>query len=97
MRLLHQLYAGDRAANSLAQKLASREVRTVSNGIFHAYVVSMCRIAFASEPPWVEKAGTKLHNQLESVAVLAADLVDLVLAPNETDEIFELFGEEGES
>ena len=97
VRLLHQLYAGDRAANSLAQKLASREVRTVSNGIFHAYVVSMCRIAFASEPPWVEKAGTKLHNQLESVAVLAADLVDLVLAPNETDEIFELFGEEGES
>ncbi|WFC97772.1 hypothetical protein MYAM1_000491 [Malassezia yamatoensis] len=98
-RLLHQLYAPEsNAGRGLAEKLLSPQTQTVLNGIRHAFIVAMGRIAFAQEPTWLsrraghdqEQSQSRMRSQLENAAMLAGDLIDLVLSPSETDEIYEL-------
>ena len=96
IRLLHQLYAPpDGPARNLVQKLLSPAAQAALNGIFYTFVVAVCRVAFAGDP-----RSTDARGALESVAgawpltALAADLVDLVLAPHESDEIYELLADE---
>ncbi|WFD41859.1 hypothetical protein MPSI1_000495 [Malassezia psittaci] len=98
-RLLHQLYAPEsNAGRGLAEKLLSPQTQTVLNGIRHAFIVAMGRIAFAQEPTWLSRRGghdheqsqSRMRSQLENAAMLAGDLIDLVLSPSETDEIYEL-------
>lgn len=100
-RLLHQLYAPETSAGrSLAEKLLSAQAQAILNGIRHAFVVAMGRIAFAREPAWLAasmdpaESRNRLRSQMENAAVLAGDLIDLVLSPTETDEIYELLTEE---
>lgn len=65
----------------------------------------MGRIAFAREPGWLvqeteesdSKARNRMRSQLENAAMLAGDLIDLVLSPSETDEIYELLAEDPKS
>lgn len=103
-RLLHQLYTPETSAGrGLAEKLLSTQAQAILNGIRHAFVVAMGRIAFAREPSWLHidvpgsatQERSRMRSQLENAAVLAGDLIDMVLSPSETDEIFELLAEEG--
>ena len=98
-RLLHQLYAPETSlGRGLAEKLLSTQAQAILNGIRHAFVVSMGRIAFAQTPSWLADDGdaepvperSRMRSQLENAAMLAGDLIDLVLSPSETDEIYEL-------
>ncbi|PKI84844.1 hypothetical protein MVES1_001122 [Malassezia vespertilionis] len=99
-RLLHQLYMPEtHAPRNLAEQLLSPQVQAMLNGIRHAFVVAMGRIAFAREPEWLadgdalDATRQRRRGQLENAAALAGDLVDLILSPTETDEIYELLTE----
>lgn len=89
VRLLHQLYA---PARNLVEKLLAPAAQAALNGIFYTFVVAVCRVAFAGEPR-AACAGAR-RAWLAADAALAADLVDLVLAPHESDEIFELLADD---
>lgn len=102
-RLLHQLYTPETSAGrSLAEKLLSTQAQAILNGIRHAFIVAMGRTAFAREPSWLSvhapggdsQERSRMRSQLENAAVLAGDLIDLVLSPSETDEIYELLAED---
>ena len=92
VRLLHRLYApADAPARNLVEKLLSPAAQAALNGIFYTFVVAVCRVAFAGEP---RAAVGARRARLAADAALAADLVDLVLAPHESDEIFELLADD---
>ncbi|WFD30276.1 hypothetical protein MSPP1_001293 [Malassezia sp. CBS 17886] len=99
-RLLYQLYGAE--ARNLAEKLLSPSAQAMLNGIRYAFIVAMGRIAFACEPEWLVRLPggaqrTRLQSQLENTAALAGEMVEMVLSPGETDEIYELLAEEADA
>ena len=88
-RLLGVLYQSHNTM--LSRKLEQQEANSMLVGIRQTFIVAMNRLAFASEPEWHGP-----QPQLEAIADLAANLVDMVLSPDETDAIFDLLADEGE-
>ena len=99
VQFLHDLYMPEGiATRNLAEKLVSAQAQAVLNGVRYAFIVALGRIAFANEPDWLthDTQAHRRRTQLECAAMLASDLIDSVLSPNETDEIYELLAEEAE-
>lgn len=99
VQFLHDLYMREGiATRNLAEKLVSAQAQSVLNGVRYAFIVALGRIAFATEPDWLahDTQAHRMRTQLECAAMLASDLIDSVLSPNETDEIYELLAEEAE-
>lgn len=108
-QFLHDLYMPEGiAVRHLAEKLDSPQAQAVLNGVRPACIVALGRIAFASEPDWLthtmpvphdthaQTRRTRMQTQLECAAAYASDLIDSILAPNETDEMYELLAEDTE-
>ncbi|WFD19462.1 hypothetical protein MCAP1_001692 [Malassezia caprae] len=104
---LHGLFLPEgQPPRPLAERLLAPQVQSVLHGVRHAFVVAIARIAFASEPDWLVLPGLtepaaverrhRMRTQLESASALASELIDVVLAPSETDEIYELLADEGD-
>ena len=99
VQFLHDLYIPEGiATRNLAEKLVSAQAQAVLNGVRYAFIVALGRIAFANEPDWLmhDTQAHRRRTQLECAAMLASDLIDSVLSPNETDEIYELLAEDAE-
>lgn len=102
-RLLAQLYLVDvddedetrvmaRPAD-LAKKITGHECQALLNGVQHCFVVGVGRVAYAEEPGWVGEAERKA---LGEVGPLASELLNLVLAPDENDALWEALEDEDE-
>lgn len=96
----------------LSKMLNSPGMQFVLNGVRHSFVIALSFIAFASEPEWMEivpmekmeqddvyePEGEDARMMLNDVNELAAELLELVLSPDEIEACWEaLADEEGEN
>ena len=94
IRLLCQLYIYPERPTNLAKKLQSHEAHLTLNGIKHCFILAVSRIAFAPEPDYFDAKASQL---LGTVNENAADLLELVLSPEEMESAWEMLnGEEEE-
>lgn len=63
------------------------------NGIKHCFILAISRVAFAPEPDWVDAISS---HQLSTVNEVAADLLELVLSPEEMESAWEMLNDEEE-
>lgn len=70
----------------LAQKILGHQCQALLNGIQHCFVVGLGRVAYAEVPQWLSESE---KTALGEVGSLASELLNLVLAPDEVDAIWE--------
>lgn len=63
------------------------------NGIKHCFILAISRIAFAPEPDWFDANSS---HQLSTVNEIAADLLELILSPEEMENAWEMLNDEEE-
>lgn len=100
VRLMAHLYRDD--DQLLAQKLASPASQLLLNGIRQYFVVALSRVAFQPEPGWMEEMASG-HEGVEAARAalnetndVAAELLELVLSPDEIEACWEAFAEDEE-
>ena len=91
IRLLSHLYVYPKRPTSLASKLQSHESHMLLNGIKHCFILAVSRVAFAPEPEWMDSASA---HALGTVNEIAADLVELILSPEEMESTWEMLNDE---
>lgn len=98
VNLMTLLYQEDTETQGLCAKLDHPQTQAVLNGVKHSFIGSFSRIAFADEPEWIQALHTRhTERRMESMAEMASSLLELVLSPDELDEVWQMLaGEEEE-
>jgi hypothetical protein len=91
VRLLSRLYILPKRPTNLAKKVQSHESHLLLNGIKHCFILAICRVAFAPEPEWFD---AKSSQALVTVNEMAADLLELILSPDEMESAWEMLNDE---
>lgn len=105
VRLLAHIYGpsdvSDSAADGMGNNggesllltlLNAHESHLLLNGIRHCFILAFSRLAFAEEPSWLEEACVK---NLQSVADVCSDLLEVVLSPEEVEGAWEICAANG--
>ncbi len=88
MRLLYQ--EGDEPQD-LCARLENSQTQAVLNGVKHSFILALSRVAFAEEPEWITALHSKAtERRMEHMAEMALGLLELVLSPEELDEVWQM-------
>ena len=92
LNLMTVLYSNDQDdAQKLNSRLEHPQTQAVLNGVKHALLVALSRIAFAEEHESVQPLHTlETERKMEALADQAASLLELILSPEELDDIWQM-------
>ncbi|KDN41685.1 hypothetical protein K437DRAFT_295546 [Tilletiaria anomala UBC 951] len=88
---------GDPVLHDLRTCLDHPHTQAALNGVTHSFIVSLSRIAFAEEPEWIHSLHSlESERRMEAMAEGASSLLELVLSPEELDDVWQLLAGEDE-